>query len=353
MLYHPLFAFEHKELKTAKGKAVVKVPKQPKDYDQQKGKYKLIKEDLEKEYGKSFPKEFWTMIQIPCGQCIGCKMETAQDWAVRCLLETKLWDENYFVTLTYDEEHVPLHPVPVCINKETGEAGFQKTLHKPDFTKFMKDLRRHHEYHFNHQGIRFYMCGEYGSQTHRPHYHRLLFNMPLNDLKPYFINKNHQQVYTSEYLQKIWGKGIVSVGEITYESRAYTARYILKKQHINDLKPGQMQEFTNMSRMPGIGQGYYDKFKDEIYKNDELTIKKALGMAINTKPPKYFDELYDLENNEKMTEIKLQRRKMAQENRERKNQNITLLPSEQLKVAERNYASRVATLKRGLKEDDF
>lgn len=295
----------------------------------------------------------WKEIQLGCGQCIGCKMDNAQDWAIRCVLETKLWEQNYFVTLTYSEDTVPYHPVPVCIDEETGEAGYRQTLKKEDMVKFMKDLRSHHKYHFNHDNIRFYMCGEYGSTTERPHYHVLLFNCPLFDLKPLFVNKQHQQVYRSEYLEKIWGKGIVSVGEITYESRAYTRRYILKKQHINNVKEGQLPEYTNMSRKPGIGADYYKQHKDEIYKNDEITIKKALSRAINTKPPEYFDRLYEKEEEQHLSEIKKKRRERAQEARERQQRNTTLSPMQQLEVKERNYAKRIATLKRGLKEDDY
>ena len=328
MLYHPLKAWEHVHKKTPNGKAVIGWMKEPKPSE----------------------KWDWKAINLPCGQCIGCRMDNAQDWAVRCVLESKSWEHNYFVTLTYAPEHIHYNPV---VDLETGEISEVQTLWKPDYTKYMKDLRSHHKYHYNHDGIRFYMCGEYGEKTKRPHYHRLLFNMPLDDLKPYFINKNHQQIYTSNYLQNIWGKGIVTVGEISYESRAYTARYILKKQHINDLEPGKVQEFTNMSRNPGIGKYYYDTHKNSMYKNDEVTIRKALGKAINTKPPEYFDRLFDQENEERMSEIKKKRRIGAQDARAREQLHTTLSPDEYLKTREENYAKRIVTLKRGLKEEDF
>lgn len=297
--------------------------------------------------------ENWKEIQLPCGQCVGCKMDNAQDWAVRCVLESKLWEQNYFVTLTYDEQHVPLHPVPVVLDEETGEAGLRQTLIKEDMADFMKNLRRQHEYHFEHQGVRFFGCGEYGGKTERPHMHILLFNCPLNDLEPLFINKQHQQVYRSAYLEKIWKKGIVSVGEITYESRAYTRRYILKKQQMNNVKPGQLPEFTNMSRKPGIAAEYYKQHKEEIYKNDEITIKKALSAAINTKPPKFFDKLYEKEEEQHLSEVKKKRRERAQDARENKQLRTSLSPVQQLEVAERNYLKRISTLKRELREEDY
>lgn len=325
LLYKPLKAYEHKHLQTENGKKVI-IFGEPKYYESYQ----------------------WNETQIPCGKCIGCRMDYAQEWAVRCMLESKCWEHNYFVTLTYAPEHIHLNPV---VDTTTGEYTEVQTLYKPDFTKFMKDLRRQHDYHLHHKGIRFYMCGEYGEKSGRPHYHALLFNTPIPDLKPFFINKNHQQVYISEYLSKVWGKGIVSIGEITYESRSYTRRYILKKQKINEIEPGKVPEFTNMSRDPGIGRIYYDTHKDDMYKNDEIIIRKALSKAISTKPPSYFDRIYDLENPEKMKEIKGNRKERALDARAATALNTSLSPMQYLEVKERNYAKRIATLKRGLKEE--
>lgn len=109
--------------------------------------------------------------------------------------------------------------------------------------------------------------------------HTIIFasNLPLFDLEPFFINANHDQIYKCETIEKIWGKGIISVGKVTWNSAAYVARYMLKKQKGAGAdwyyqSKGQEPEFTRMSRKPGIGAEYYQANKESIYKNDEIVI---------------------------------------------------------------------------------
>lgn len=285
---------------------------------------------------------------------------------MRCIVEAKQWKHNYFVTLTYDEDHVPsmldtdkngnlIHIK--LLEKEyhtfdkTGEIVELQTLHKPDLQAFNKRLREYFSRELEHVGIRFYRCGEYGEETHRPHYHIILFNCPIPDLKPYFINKEHQQVYKSDLLQKLWGKGIVSVGEVTYQSRAYVARYIMKKQTGKNKSYAREEEFTEMSVRPGIGKQYFEKNVENIYKNDEIIFRARLDKTVAKKPPRYFDKLYDQIEPDKLSDIKKERRNRAQENRDRKQLYTTLSPMQQLKVAERNMIAKSNMLKRSLKEE--
>lgn len=236
-------------------------------------------------------------ILIPCGHCIGCRLAYSQDWAVRCFLEAKEHDHNYFLTLTYDDEH------------------YTKTLVKEDLQKFMKRLRRYFELNYNHYGIRFFACGEYGSNTFRPHYHVILFNCPLPDLKRAFKSFAGDYVYSSELLNKLWPFGFHSIGDVNFETCAYTARYILKKQTglsaevYNDLKI--IPEFLLMSRRPGIAKNYYLTHKDKIYASDCLNyLTKDLKLK-SVKPSRYFDSLYDLEQPEHLAILKEQRRVSA------------------------------------------
>ncbi len=328
MLYHPLKAWEHTTKKTANGKAVIG----------------WMTEPAPSERG------VWKRIELPCGQCIGCRLDYSRNWATRCILESKQWQHNQFVTLTYSPETVPTN---ITVDTETGEVEELLTLNKPDLQKFMKDLRRYYDYHFKHQNIRFYRCGEYGDKYKRPHYHLIIFNLPVPDLKYYFTNKEFQPVYTSEILSKIWGKGIVTIGAVTYQSAAYVARYILKKQTGEQeyLYEGREPEFTEMSRRPGIAADWYKNHKDQIYKNDEVIIISRMNKAISKKPPKYFDKLYDQIEPEKLSDVKKARRERAIMNRERKQFNTTLSPDAQLRVQERNQIAKANTLKRVLRED--
>lgn len=129
--------------------------------------YKVSKQDPTKdvEHGKVTPlwqlspyagddkdltKEIPNQI-IACGQCAACRLEQSRQWAVRCLLESRKYEDNWFVTLTYDPEHVPL-----AIGEDDG---WRMSLKADHLTDFMKRLRRHLDYHEDHEGIRFYGAG--------------------------------------------------------------------------------------------------------------------------------------------------------------------------------------------------
>lgn len=249
---------------------------------------------------------------IPCGKCIGCRLEYSRQWATRIMLEAKTTKNNWFITLTYNDLNVPSKTI--C-ETGTGELIEKTTLKKEDLQDFIKRLRRYYEYHYQKTNIRFYAAGEYGSETERPHYHLCIFNMPIDEdkLKKYKNNVNGDALYTCEEIEKIWGKGFVTIGSLTYESAAYTARYIMKKQigkESEDYYQGREREFTIMSRKPGIGKTYYDQKNEEIYKTDKIAIRGRY-----TQPPKYFDELKTATDEDLMRKIK-NKRKLKTELRE-------------------------------------
>ena len=309
----------------------------------EKGKKKYILENPEYEYISPIE-----TIEIPCGKCIGCRIDYSKEWATRCMLEAKNYKYNAFITLTYNEENVR-HTEG--INIETGETVDRLTLHPEDITKFMKDLRRYWKYHYNEDNIKFYLCGEYGETTGRPHYHIIAFNLHIRDLEPFFINKNKDQIYLSETINKIWKMGQTSIGEVTWQSCSYTARYVMKKLKGKDSKEiyellGIIPEFVRMSRNPGIGRSYFEKNKAEIYQTDELFIEDGKGKVLTLKPVKYFDRLFDLDSPEAMQAIKLQRKKNAiisEKNRETK---TNLTKKEYTKIKEINKIESLKKLKR-------
>lgn len=329
--YHPLVAWEHPEIKTEKGKRKFFFKNKPAN----------VKNP-----------ELWENTLIPCGQCIGCRLDYSREWAIRCLLEKRESDDNYFITLTYSsDEEIESRLRKAKVNTITGEVVEYLDLIPDDLQKFMKDLRRYYEYHYKHTGIRFFACGEYGDKNKRPHFHLIIFNIPINDLKPWFLNSEHQQVYTSETISKIWKKGIVSIGEVTFQSAAYVARYIMKKQTGKGAEEEyKTPEFTQMSRNPGIGAAYFEKNKDKIYKNDELVISTKLNSVIAVKPPSYYDKLFDEVEPLKLSAIKEERRKKAQLIRNSQELNSTYTLTEQLEIQEREKARRAAMLKREMQD---
>lgn len=222
-------------------------------------------------------------VEVPCGQCVGCRLERSRQWAIRCVHESQLHFDNAFITLTYDDGHLP-------------PGG---TLVKADFQKFMKRLRARQP---KDHRMKYYMCGEYGTQSGRPHYHACLFGYDFPDRVKY-TERNGVSLYTSEVLQSLWTYGFSTVGDVTFESAAYVARYIMKKitgeaaaehYHAVDSRTGELTqvipEYNDMSRRPGIGADWYKRFKDDLFPEDECIVRGR-----KMKVPRYYSKIFEQE----------------------------------------------------------
>ena len=160
-------------------------------------------------------------LEIPCGQCIGCRLERSRQWAIRISHEASLHEHNSFITLTYNNENLPK----------------DLSLDVTHFQKFLKRLRAHTEdpdsdlypnILSQSKKPRFFHCGEYGEKFARPHYHACMFDLDFADQK-HWKTINGNKHYTSETLEKIWPFGFSTIGDVTFESAAYVARYVTKK----------------------------------------------------------------------------------------------------------------------------
>lgn len=267
-------------------------------------------------------------VEVGCGQCIGCRLERSRQWAVRCMHEAQMHEDNCFITLTFDNEHIP----------QNG------SLDVSIFQRFMKRLRKE----YAPKKIRFFHCGEYGEKFKRPHYHACLFGFDFSDLVSYNTGKG--VVQSSNALKKLWPYGFNTVGELTFDSAAYVARYITKKVtgqaallHYTDIdfKTGEVlnerkPEYTTMSRRPGIGKKWFDEFKDEVYPSDSVVVRGK-----EMKPPKYYDSQYEIIEPEKFLKIKDERVKEA-------SKHLNDQTEERLKVRQ-----KVAEAKLNLKKRSF
>lgn len=230
-----------------------------------------------------------TEIELPCGQCAGCRLDYARQWAVRCCHEAQLHKDNCFLTLTY------------------RDLPHDASLQPADMRNFLKRLRKHLEP----KKIRFFQCGEYGDQNARPHHHCLLFGHTFNDML--IIRRGENALYQSDTLDKLWGHGFCSIGELTFDSACYVARYILKKitgdsaaEHYGNRKP----EYTTMSRRPGIGKDFYTKYRGDLYNHDRVVITDQFLC----KPPRFYDKLFEIDCPAEFEQIKEARRRKAIEN---------------------------------------
>lgn len=305
---------------------------------------------------------------IPCGKCVGCRMEYSRQWANRCMLELEYHETAYFVTLTYDDFHVPpsFYPDP-----ETGEAQSSMTLCPRDVQLFLKRLRKY----FTGSTIRFFMCGEYGPTTWRPHYHLILFGLPLMDMV-YKGTRRGNNYYSSRVLERAWSvecspeivrlydpsrvfedvkhhklyvpQGFVEVGEVTWETCAYTARYIMKKLKGPEAKFydtfGLYPPFVRMSRQPGLARQWYDDHPG-MNEYEYINISTPTG-GKKFRPPQYYHKLYDIEYPEESDKLKEIRQRLTLESIRAKLQRTDLSYLEYLSVEEDKLKRRTASLKR-------
>jgi len=232
-------------------------------------------------------------MQTTCGRCIGCRLERSRQWAVRCMHEASLHEDNCFITLTYSDKYLPAFG----------------SLEVRAFQLFMKRLRRKVE-----RKVRFYHCGEYGDELGRPHYHALLFGMDFADKYPW-AERSGNMAWRSADLESLWKFGQSEIGSVTFESAAYVARYIMKKitgkaaeDHYRrvDVLTGEISqiqpEYSTMSRRPGIGRGWIEKYVSDVYPSDEV-----ISRGRPAKPPRYYDSYFGTQDPDGLLEVQKER----------------------------------------------
>lgn len=308
---------------------------------------------------------------IPCGKCIGCRMDYSRRWADRMMLEYESAGSGIFVTLTYDCRHVvnlvgenivdctypEIENTKQCpLNYACGEKCKRDgSLFADHLTTFMKDLREDLRHNYG-KYIRFFGVGEYGSweNTHRPHYHYILFGIGLDDLKnKVFVgfNELRQAGYTDPLISDHWPYGIVHITDVSWKSCAYVARYTTKKaldpsnDDFLDLL-GKNHMFSRMSRRPGIGKPYLDEHPGCLdYQNIYLSTPDG---AKKVNIPKYFVKQLESTNKEKYDSIIAQRALYAQDSMMSKLSQTDLSFEDYLEVEEKAMIEKVKSLKRSI-----
>lgn len=270
---------------------------------------------------------------VPCGQCVECRLQAAREMANRIYLEmlttpTDVWS----VTLSYDDEHLPYGEEVIDGN---GELRRFPTLAPNHTTQFMKSLRQifsrdYEKYGMEESfdGIKFYLAGEYGDEHARPHYHFIIFNLPLpkEDVKlcKYEKSQTGEDLFTSQICEDSWSfvdndgvkrlRGRVRLNVVTWRYACYCARYIMKKQTGKGAEKyktlGIVPEFTRCSTKEGIGKVYFERHKEQLLKDDCILIKQG-DRSVRVSLPKYFLRLAEKEGYD-LTELREKRRERAQ-----------------------------------------
>lgn len=223
-------------------------------------------------------------LQIPCGKCIGCRMDYSRSWADRMTYHV-LGKEtySYFLTLTYDDDSLE--------DLDHSENYDLYALRFDDMTDFIKKLRNK----FRDAQIDYYYSGEYGDQQFRPHFHMIGYNFFIPDLEFWKLNDNGDPIYTSEILHGLWKKGIVAVSNYSWRGAAYTASYVEKKRdgrlQVEYEAVGLTPEKSRMSRRPGIAHDYYVEHFEDIWKNNGLNVSRDVNKSGHLGIPRYFRKL--------------------------------------------------------------
>lgn len=266
-------------------------------------------------------------VTLPCGQCIGCRIERGRQWALRCVHEAQQHVRNCFITLTYKPDCLP----------DDGSVDVR------EWQLFAKRLRKVVG------PFRFFHCGEYGDENFRPHYHALLFGVDFASDRVAIRRVGEHYLYQSRLLDDVWERGFATIGSVSFQSAAYVARYCMKKANGPlakeryrriDLRTGEeyfvKPEYVTMSRNPGIGAGWFKRYRKDVFPSDEVVHE---GRRFRT--PRYYDDLLERVSPEELESVKAKRRARVAAR-------ASELTEDRLRVKEVVAAARLSRLKRSV-----
>lgn len=265
----------------------------------------------QKHYSKQYP-----TFQLPCGQCLQCRLDYSISWAIRCTHEAQMHPENSFITLTYSDANLN--------SKKLNYLDFQlfiKRLRSHIFRNFIKNYgpsnwallsKQERKQVFDPHKISIFVTGEYGDKTKRPHWHALIFNYSPTDLKYHHSNHNKDKIYTSQTLTDLWGLGHVELGSVTFQSAAYCARYAAKKLVHGKDQDHDYHPISKKSSHQAIGKKWLEKYYTDIFNHGYLVAPNGTKVPI----PRYYEKWLQKNHPDKwekyLTIIKEERRQKAE-----------------------------------------
>lgn len=261
---------------------------------------------------QNYPRTLYEYIYVPCGKCVGCRSDNAKQWSIRAIKEFHMHSDNCFITLTYDDNSTVVHDDPLCLC----------SLRYKHFQDFMKRLRK-----VTGAKIRYLVCGEYGTNNGRSHFHAILFGFNFSDRILHHIDDKGIRHYTSEILNKCWSKdgimiGFTDLSDVTEGACNYVAGYVLKKLDVFQDDPiityvdqyGEVQSIpfvdrcppmVRSSRRPGLAGDWFKKYGDRFVEGSPLVYLSTDHTRVHKMPvPRYFKNLYESKNPEKYKIIK-------------------------------------------------
>ena len=264
-------------------------------------------------------------VKVPCGKCLGCRTDQGRDWTIRIVHESSLHPlSSWFATFTYHDAHIP-----GTFDEDPRQFG---SLDPEDMRLFVRRLRKRTK-----NKVGYYICGEYGDTTDRPHYHAALFGVQFLD-RVQVGERSGIPVYRSEMLEAAWPLGHCEISPLSAKSASYVAGYVTKKAHERvdprkhlrvDTVTGEIvrlvPEFSRQSRRPALGRTWLEKNWEDVYPRDFVMLA-----GTPFKPPRYYDKRMEDICPELMEEVRFQRWKDIEE-----------IGDEKLIMAEKIHRSRV------------
>lgn len=234
-------------------------------------------------------------VDIPCGRCVFCRLKNSFGKSTRIVHELETWDTACFLTLTYNDDTLPISSkgLPTLTRGQSGHL-----------TKFFKRLRK-----CINRPVKYFSCGEYGERTARPHHHAVLYGYDFADDRRYLKMSGNHKLYTSQLLTDLWQHGNCYIGSVTWESASYVASYVVKKltgpdaavtYDYFDLVP------PYMTASLGLGLNWIDRWMHDVYPRDRINVNGHL-----VKPPRYYDDRLKKTNPDLYADVMRNRRNNA------------------------------------------
>lgn len=259
-------------------------------------------------------------ILVPCGKCLGCLNKKTNEWALRCTHEAQFHEENCFITLTYDDDHLP------------EDGG----LHHKHFQDFMKRLRRARP----DVKIKYFMCGEYGGLNERPHFHAIIFGTTFHDMR-LFSTAGNSRNYISNELSSLWPFGFHTIGNVHYGTARYTAKYSMKRMEDFGIDYGNRRpEYRKMSQ--GIGASYAKKHSAQLARTDSIILNGHRNPV-----PRYYEKFIDEEKLQKMKDNRAKYMLVSNYRLKSRLKELNRTHSENLRISENNALAKAGLYEKG------
>lgn len=258
---------------------------------------------------KHYSKEYATF-QLPCGKCLECRLEYARQWAVRCVHEAQMFKNNCFVTLTYSDENLKSDKLDyrdfqLFVMRLRSKIRYDiRKSYGPLWKKLSKTKKKEI---YETDSIGFFVTGEYGEETKRPHWHAIIFNWYPSDATYFRSNERGDRIFKSDLLDGLWSSGHSEIGSVTFDSAGYCARYAAKKLVHGRDEEHDFHPISKKSSKHAIGKKWVEAFHDDAFNHGYIVLPDGATCSI----PRYYQKWLQKHKPEKWRDYVTQTKQKA------------------------------------------